>query len=462
MKRFILLALWSCFIGVLKSQDASVIYKNTANSTVTIETDKGLGSGFFIAENIIATNYHVIESASKAVCYTNNSTEKFKIKRIISTDKKADLALLEVVGINKPAIKITSSSVSPGQKVFVIGSPKGLPTTISDGIVSGLRDFEGRSLIQITAPISPGSSGGPVLNANGELIGISVGQFTEGQNLNFAIPSSKLEELLKSKNKNPTSLSSENEKETDYQNHHDIKSHPYQKKPSSAAEDKVYKLGILREGDSDLSLDYFANTEKSSIFFFTYKYQNKNQLAETLWMEEYSLVDHQTGKVYTAKNTDLPNKNNPRVIYNGTKTRFIICFDRLPSSLKNFSLREGDCNKNSFCFLNINLNHYYEATDLDVNLYKENSEDGTVTFYQNDKNNGKIDISIEGYQVGKLTEYFTNSNYVPQCGDNSNASLTIRLPAGNYNFTAKSNNLNWKGKITISKNGCNIQKLGGR
>ena len=193
----------------LFSQDASLIYKNTVNSTVTITTDNGSqGSGFFVSPNIIATNYHVIEGATKASCYLNNSDTEYKIDGYVGIDKSVDLILLKVSTLNKPVIKLAVTTASIGQKVYVIGSPRGLPATISDGIISGMRDFEGTKLLQMTASISPGSSGGAVLNSNGELIGISVSQLTQGQNLNFAIPKSYLQILLDFKKDTPIALSS--------------------------------------------------------------------------------------------------------------------------------------------------------------------------------------------------------------------------------------------------------------
>ena len=190
------------------SQDASLIYKNTVNSTVTILTDDGQGLGFFVSPNIIATNYHVVEGATNASCILNNSDIEYKIDGYVGLDKSVDLILLKVSMLNKPAIKFALTTASIGQKVYVIGSPQGLPATISDGIISGMRDFEGNKLLQMTASISPGSSGGPVLNSKGELIGISVSQLTEGQNLNFAIPKSYLQILLDSKKNTPSALSS--------------------------------------------------------------------------------------------------------------------------------------------------------------------------------------------------------------------------------------------------------------
>jgi hypothetical protein len=211
MKTIVLLSLIFALrpINQFFSQEASLIYKNTVNSTVTIKTDNGaLGSGFFVAPNIIASNYHVIEGAKNASCYLNNSDTGYKIDGYVGVDKSVDLILLKVSTLNKPAIKLAVTTASIGQKVYVIGSPKGLPATISDGIISGMRDFEGNKLLQMTASISPGSSGGPVLNSNGELIGISVSQLTDGQNLNFAIPKSYLQILLDFKKDTPIALSS--------------------------------------------------------------------------------------------------------------------------------------------------------------------------------------------------------------------------------------------------------------
>src|SRR6516225_1013196 len=89
-----------------------------------------------------------------------------------------------------------SDAVQVGDSVYAVGNPEGLEGTFSQGIVSGIRESGGDRLLQITAPISPGSSGGPVLNEKGEVIGVSVATFRDGQNLNFAVPSIYLKELL--------------------------------------------------------------------------------------------------------------------------------------------------------------------------------------------------------------------------------------------------------------------------
>lgn len=177
-------------------QDASFIYQKTVNSTVTIETNKTLGSGFFVADHIIATCYHVLENASYARCYPANSDFSYEIDAIVAEDELNDLILLKVNDLDAPAINLSEATVLPGERVYVIGSPRGFSATISDGIVSQVRNIEGIQVIQITAPISPGSSGGPVMNAHGDLIGVSFATYTEGQNLNFVIPSIYLIRLL--------------------------------------------------------------------------------------------------------------------------------------------------------------------------------------------------------------------------------------------------------------------------
>ncbi len=92
-----------------------------------------------------------------------------------------------------------SKNLAIGEEVFAVGNPQGLEGTFSQGIVGSIRDLAGGSLVQITAPISPGSSGGPVLNGKAELVGVTFATYKGGQNLNFAIPSQYLKDLLAKK-----------------------------------------------------------------------------------------------------------------------------------------------------------------------------------------------------------------------------------------------------------------------
>ena len=170
--------------------------------------DKGeflkLGSGFFISQSgDVITNYHVIQGASSAEIKTANE-KTYPITYIVAGDEQNDLICLSVNIPSQYVYPLSLSKTSPevGERIIVYGSPLGLENTVSDGIVSAIRDIPdyGR-IIQITAPISPGSSGSPVLNMQGEVIGIASFQMIEGQNLNFAIPSERIANLILSKEK---------------------------------------------------------------------------------------------------------------------------------------------------------------------------------------------------------------------------------------------------------------------
>jgi len=180
------------------------LIKSIKPSTVIIFVYDGkgeflqLGSGFFISQNgDVITNYHVIQGASSAEIKTADE-KTYPITYIVAGDEKNDVIRLSVNIPSQYVYPLSLSKTIPevGERIIVYGSPLGLENTVSDGIVSAIRDIPdyGR-IIQITAPISPGSSGSPVLNMQGEVIGIATFQLVEGQNLNFAIPSERIVSL---------------------------------------------------------------------------------------------------------------------------------------------------------------------------------------------------------------------------------------------------------------------------
>ena len=192
-----------CTISRVSAQTAPEIAEKALAATVYLEMQDsngvplGFGSGFFVGDNLIATNYHVIEGAARGTAKLVGQFSTYTIEGVTATDKTNDLALLKVTvsGI-KPLPLGNSSDVKIGETVYVAGNPKGLEGTFSDGIISSRRDPYTKERLQMTAPISPGSSGGPVLNSKGEVIGVSFMTLVGGQNLNFAIPSRYLTELL--------------------------------------------------------------------------------------------------------------------------------------------------------------------------------------------------------------------------------------------------------------------------
>ena len=170
----------------------------------------GIGSGFFVKPNLIATNYHVIEGAAKGTAKLVGKYITYNIEGVTATDKTNDLALLKVTAYGITPLSLgDSDAVRIGATVYVAGNPKGLEGTFSDGIISSRRDKLTKERLQMTAPISPGSSGGPVLNRKGEVIGVSVAvhRALDAQNLNFAIPSKYLKTLLEQPKKSTIPLS---------------------------------------------------------------------------------------------------------------------------------------------------------------------------------------------------------------------------------------------------------------
>ena len=192
-------------------QTAQQIAQNARNSTVYLEMRKtdgriSQGSGFFIRPNYIATNYHVIEGGTAAYVKLVGQEATYTVESIAATDKEHDLAVLKLSGITAPALPLANSdAVQIGENIYAVGNPQGWEGTVSNGIISSIRGEGNNKWIQITAAVSPGSSGGAVLNNKGEVIGIATLAYfkidpqlkvNRSQNINFAVPSNYLKALL--------------------------------------------------------------------------------------------------------------------------------------------------------------------------------------------------------------------------------------------------------------------------
>ena len=158
-----------------------------------------LGSGFFINGNgHIITNGHVVAGVARAEVKTADGA-RYPLKAMVSEDREADLVKLVVEGLKSAPHYLPTTQPLPGvgERVVVVGSPMGLEQTVSDGMVTGIRNIHGRGgVLQISAPISPGSSGGPVVNLRGEVIGVASFQIGKGQKLNFAIPGKRVQGMI--------------------------------------------------------------------------------------------------------------------------------------------------------------------------------------------------------------------------------------------------------------------------
>jgi hypothetical protein len=201
-------------IGAQESVDSLENLATTAVRAVVLidvqtGTDKRQGSGFLVdSTGRILTNYHVVRDA-RTVRVKFESGDVYDAVSILATDERRDLAVLQIAGYNLPALRLgDSDSLRIGTPVVLIGSPLGLANTVTTGIISGRRqEPEGYQLLQISAPASRGSSGGPVLTLSGRVVGVASSQMQAGQNLNFAVPINYARGLLTHLRGDPIALS---------------------------------------------------------------------------------------------------------------------------------------------------------------------------------------------------------------------------------------------------------------
>lgn len=164
--------------------------------TVDIAGDAWQGSGFFINDSgVVLTNFHVMEAAVEAVAILKDDRE-IRVTGVIDYDEDLDLCLIQLEISGNSFLEIAEDNAVTGQTVYAIGSPRGYTGTLSNGIISAAdRVEDGVSYIQTTAPISPGNSGGPLVNEYGEVLGVNTWQRTDGQNLNFAVNVHQISQL---------------------------------------------------------------------------------------------------------------------------------------------------------------------------------------------------------------------------------------------------------------------------
>lgn len=181
-------------VAVADEMSASDVFKAASPSVVHLDvtTQDGkeyYGTGFMaIKDGVAVTAYHVIRNA-KTVTATFSDGQEFDSSGYIDGDAKRDIALIRIKVFGRHLLTLAPEAPDIGGKAYAIGNPEGLDFTISDGIVSQIRQVNGVNIYQLTTPISAGNSGGPILDGKGNVIGLVSFQLEDGQNLNFAMPS---------------------------------------------------------------------------------------------------------------------------------------------------------------------------------------------------------------------------------------------------------------------------------
>ena len=175
---------------VEQQSTATDVFDKNSPAIVTIQTPSGFGSGVLVdPSGVIVTNLHVVEGDASATVTLANG-DVYDDVQVIAVDERRDIVIIKIAGFQLPTVEFgDSDGVVVGEGVYAIGSPQGLALTISDGIISGKRRSpgdEGSQVLQTTAAISPGSSGGGLFNENGRLVGITTYRMSGGESLNFA------------------------------------------------------------------------------------------------------------------------------------------------------------------------------------------------------------------------------------------------------------------------------------
>jgi S1-C subfamily serine protease len=167
---------------------------------VTITTPTGQGSGVLVdPSGVVVTNLHVVEGQTAVTVRLANG-DAYDGPSVRAFDERKDLVLLKITGFKLPSVQLGDSDLlNVGQAVYAIGSPKGFELTLSEGIVSGVRDTgDGYRVIQTSAAISAGSSGGGLFDSSAKLVGVTSFKVRGGENLNFALPINYVQGMLSS------------------------------------------------------------------------------------------------------------------------------------------------------------------------------------------------------------------------------------------------------------------------
>ncbi len=183
--------------GAQRALTPAEIAAQSTPAIVTVHTPGGMGTGFVIrADGWIVTNLHVVAGAEQ-VFVTLPNKKSFPVLEVVNVSAEHDLVVLRIDAGKLPVLPLgQSDAVRAGDPIVAIGHPLGLEDTVSNGLVSAVRELDDLTVLQISAPIAPGSSGGPLFNDHGEVIGVATAILRGGQNLNLGLPAKYVQDLV--------------------------------------------------------------------------------------------------------------------------------------------------------------------------------------------------------------------------------------------------------------------------
>jgi S1-C subfamily serine protease len=188
-----------CFplLGALSPEE---IYEAVLPSTVTLEIENAAGQRFVgsaflaVGEGLAVTAWHVVHDAQRVEARFSDQ-RRVAVTGLVDRNEELDLALIRLETKGRPRIRLSSTTPRIGSRIYVVGAPRGLDFSISDGLISQIRTVDKVRYYQVSCPISAGDSGGPVLNERGEAVGIMSWRKTNAENVSFAVPSAEVARL---------------------------------------------------------------------------------------------------------------------------------------------------------------------------------------------------------------------------------------------------------------------------
>lgn len=354
-------------VTILSGCDKSVqsLISDAKIATVTIYTfdeygsPSGEGSGFFIAENgTCITNYHVLDGCTKAILKTHDGKE-YEIDSVLVSSKTKDLIKFNIKNLNDdtfPILRFAKGDLRQGDKIYNVSSPMGLEQTVSDGIIAALRNDSHGEIVQVTAPISQGSSGSAILNENGDVIAIATFLHKGGQNLNFGVRlSDEILELIEG---------------NDF----------VRKNPKFNKKDEFVIVNIPSSNSPNVRLNAIEFKKDATIAYMSITNldltRNPAQILIDTENKEKALiiVDKSHDKKYTATSSSVDRENSQSCLVPLASTKqFKIVFPVIKnySDMETIDIISGD-GKTGWKFEDINLTECRNNLHYDMESYQKN------------------------------------------------------------------------------------------
>lgn len=419
----------ACIILQACTKSLTDIVKETEAATFTVYTydeygaPQGSGSGFFIDQTGTGiTNYHVLNGAIKAIIKTNDKKE-YEIEQVIASNKDWDLIRFKIKSqdnVKFPYLKISKIVPEKGEKIYNISAPLGLENSISEGIVSSFReDAQHGNTVQITAPISPGSSGSAILNKKGQYFAVATFQKSKGQNLNFGVivNQDKLDGL---------------------QSNDFIKGNP-----SFNRGENFILLNLPSDKGSEITLHALEFKENMTIGYFSYTNLYMASEQYYIWCElnkkDDGFLIHDKDrdiKYYLTSSTLGIDKANGTEIPLASNTKFKVYFPPIKDKLNHIDVVYGYSSR-GWKFTNIELDHYRNCISTNTTNYLKDY--AYAMMHEGDLANS-ISIFMDILETNPEDELTLNAmgiiSYVMDNNSDANAYFTKAIECNPSNTTS--------------------------